>query len=590
LAHVKISFPDGSKKEVDLSSKEGLAILRHSASHVMAAAVCELFPGTKLAIGPAIDEGFYYDFDIPKKLTPEDLPAIEQKMQEMIKKDLKFTRIEASKEDAIDLMEKEGEKYKVEIIKDIPDKSVSFYRHGNFTDLCRGPHLPSTSYIKAFKLLSLAGAYFRGDEKREMLTRIYGTAFENESDLKDRLWRLEEAQKRDHRKLGRELDLFSLHEEAGAGFIYYHPKGAMLKSVLEDFLKAEHLKRGYELVSIPHLAKADLWKRSGHMDYYRENMYVMEVDKMEYVVKPMNCPGHILIFERKTVSYKDLPIRYFELGTVYRYEKSGVLHGLLRVRGFTQDDAHIFCSPEQLKGEINGVLDFAFDMLKTFGFDYEVNLSTRPDKFVGTQENWTHATEALENALKDKKIKYEIDPGAGVFYGPKIDIKLKDALGRLWQGPTIQVDFNNPERFDLNYIAEDGTKKRPVMIHRVVLGSIERFLGALIEHYAGAFPLWLAPVQVAILPISDRHFDYSKTVMEKLFKKGVRVTLDERREKIGLKIREAQLQKIPYMLIVGDKEASENTVAVRGRKDGDIGAQKLDDFTASLTAEIEAKS
>jgi threonyl-tRNA synthetase len=364
----------------------------------------------------------------------------------------------------------------------------------------------------------------------------------------------------------------------------------MLKSVLEDFLKAEHLKRGYELVSIPHLAKADLWKRSGHMDYYRENMYVMEVDKMEYVVKPMNCPGHILIFERKIVSYKDLPIRYFELGTVYRYEKSGVLHGLLRVRGFTQDDAHIFCSPEQLKGEINGVLDFAFDMLKTFGFEYEVNLSTRPDKFVGTQENWTHATEALENALKERKISYEIDPGAGVFYGPKIDIKLKDALGRLWQGPTIQVDFNNPERFDLNYIAEDGTKKRPVMIHRVVLGSIERFLGALIEHYAGAFPVWLAPVQAAILPISDRHLDYSKTVMEKLSKKGVRVTLDARREKIGLKIREAQLQKIPYMLIVGDKEASEGTVAVRGRKDGDIGAQKLDDFTASLTAEIEAKS
>jgi threonyl-tRNA synthetase len=590
LTKIKIAFPDGKKKEVDLSSKEGIEILRHSTSHVMAEAVSQLFPDAKFAIGPAIETGFYYDFDIPEKLTPDDLAKIEKKMREIIKKDLPFERLEMSKEDAIDIMEKEGEKFKVELLKEIPEGNVSFYRQGGFTDLCRGPHIPSTSHIKAFKLLSLAGAYWRGDESRQMLQRIYGTAFASKAELEDYLKKLEEAEKRDHRKLGKDLDLFSMHEEAGAGFIYYHPKGAMLRMVIEDFLKREHLRRGYQIVSIPHLAKADLWKRSGHMDYYRENMYVMKVDDMEYVVKPMNCPGHILIFERKTISYRDLPIRYFELGTVYRYEKSGVLHGLLRVRGFTQDDAHIFCTPDQLQDEIKSVIDFAFEMLKTFGFDYEVSLSTRPEKFVGGEENWSMATEALTTALKSRKIKYEEDPGAGVFYGPKIDIKLKDAIGRLWQGPTIQVDFNIPERFDLAYVGEDGAKHRPVMIHRVVLGSIERFLGALIEHYAGAFPTWLAPVQVSILSIADRHLEYARSVKETLMKNDVRAEVDGRREKIGLKIREAQLQKVPYMLIVGDKEAAGKTVSVRGRVKGDMGGRKVDDFTKDIVAEIKSKS
>lgn len=590
MPKISITLPDGTKKDIDASSKEGLEILRHSTSHVMASAVVELFPGTKLAIGPSIEEGFYYDFDMPQRLVPEDLEKIENKMREIIKKNLPFERVEISKKDAIDLMEKAGEKYKVEILKDIGGDSVSMYRHGAFMDLCRGPHLSKTGEIKAFKLLSIAGAYWRGDENREMLQRIYGTAFPTEKELKDHLWKLEEAEKRDHRKLGKELDLFSMHEEAGAGFIYYHPRGAMLKMTLEDFLKKEHLKRGYQLVSIPHLAKSDLWKISGHMDYYRENMYVMEVDEQEYVVKPMNCPGHILIFQRKTVSYKDLPIRYFELGTVYRYEKSGVLHGLLRVRGFTQDDAHIFCTPEQLQAEITGVIDFAFDMLKTFGFEYEVDLSTRPEKFVGTEENWRMATSALESALKAKGITYEIDPGAGVFYGPKIDVKLKDAIGRLWQGPTIQVDFNNPERFDLSYIGEDGAKHRPVMIHRVVLGSIERFLGALIEHYAGAFPMWLSPVQVMVLPIADRHLDYAKKVMASLVDTSIRAELDDRREKIGLKIRDAQLQKVPYMLVMGDKEASDGTVAVRARKEGDLGAKRTEEFIEQALKEIKSKS
>ena len=589
MSKARILLPDGKKKEVDLSSKEGLEILRHSASHVMAEAVSQLYPDAKFAIGPAIETGFYYDFDIPKKLTPEDLEKIEKKMQEIVKKDLPFERLEMSKQDALDILEKEGEKYKQELVMEIPDGTVSFYRQGGFTDLCRGPHLPSTSYIKAFKLLSLAGAYWRGDENREMLQRIYGTAFSNKKELDEYLHKLEEAEKRDHRKLGKELDLFSIHEEAGAGFIYYHPKGAMLRMVIEDFLKKEHIKRGYQLVTIPHLAKADLWKRSGHMDYYRENMYVMEVDKTEYVVKPMNCPGHILIFERKTVSYRDLPIRYFELGTVYRYEKSGVLHGLLRVRGFTQDDAHIFCTPDQLQEEIKATMNFAFDMLKTFGFEYEVNLSTRPEKFVGTEENWRLATEALEKAMKSRKIKYEIDPGAGVFYGPKIDIKLKDAIGRLWQGPTIQVDFNIPERFDLSFVGEDGAKHRPAMIHRVVLGSIERFLGALIEHYAGAFPAWLAPVQVSILPIADRHIEYANKLKDALMEKDIKVEIDSRREKIGAKIRDAQLQKVPYMLIVGDKEAKEEKVSVRSRSKGDLGPKGAKEFSAELLEEIASK-
>ena len=569
-----------------------LEILRHSTSHVLAAAVQKIYPEAKLGIGPAIEDGFYYDFDIPGvTLTPEDLIKVEEKMREIIKNNEKFERSEISKTEVIKYFEGKGEKYKVELIKELPDEKISIYKTGDFTDLCRGPHIESTGKIGAFKLLTIAGAYWRGVEKNPMLQRIYGTAFETEEDLKTHITKLEEAIKRDHRKLGRDLDLFNIYyEEAGAGLVYYHPRGARLRLLIEDFLRREHLKRGYDFVMTPHIAKVNLWNTSGHSSYYRENMYFLEIDKQEYVLKPMNCPGHILIYKNKLHSYRDLPIRFFELGTVYRYERSGVLHGLLRVRGFTQDDAHIFCTPEQLNSEILSVLDFAFEMLKTFGFDFEVDLSTRPEKFTGTEESWAHATEALASALKAKGIAYNIDEGAGVFYGPKIDIKMKDALGRPWQGPTIQVDFNLPERFDLNYIAEDGSKKRPVMIHRVVLGSVERFLGALIENYAGAFPLWIAPTQVIILPIADRHLKYANEIKNKLMESEIRVEVDARREKINFKIREAQLQKIPYMLIVGDKEEQNGRVAVRSRKEGDIGESDLLSFTSRMKNEIDTKS
>jgi len=569
-----------------------LEILRHSTSHILAAAVQGLYPGAKLGIGPAIEDGFYYDFDIPNvTLVPEDLIKIEEKMRELIKADLPFVREELSKTEALKLFESRGEKYKVELIKDIPEEKVSIYKTGSFIDLCRGPHVESTGKAGAFKLLTIAGAYWRGVETNPMLQRIYGTAFEKEEDLKTHITKLEEALKRDHRKLGRELDLFNIyHEEAGAGLVYYHPRGARLRLLIEDFLRREHIKRGYQFVMIPHIAKINLWNTSGHSSYYRENMYFMEIDKQEYVLKPMNCPGHILIYKSKLHSYRDLPIRYFELGTVYRYERSGVLHGLLRVRGFTQDDAHIFTAPEQLEEEITKVIDFALDMLKTFGFDYEVYLSTRPENSTGSEENWNHATEALKAALAKKGIKYAVDPGAGVFYGPKIDVKMKDALGRLWQGPTVQVDFNLPERFDLNYIAEDGKKRRPVMIHRVVLGSMERFIGALIEHYGGAFPVWIAPVQVILLPIADRHLPFAQKLKEQLEGEDLRVELDNRREKINLKIREAQLQKIPYMLILGDKEEKEGTVAVRARGEGDLGVCSLPSFLEKIKKEIDKRA
>jgi len=573
-----------------LEEPSKLEILRHSTSHVMAEAVKELFPDVKLAIGPSIETGFYYDFDMPHKLTEEDLPKIEAKMKEIIKRDEKFERQEITKEKAIRQMKEAGEIYKVEILQDIQDEKVSFYKNGNFIDLCRGPHIKSTKEIKALKLLSVAGAYWRGSEKNKMLQRIYGTAFEAQKELDDHLKFLEEAERRDHRKLGKQLDLFNIfQEEAGAGLVYYYPKGAVLREVIETFLKDEHRKRGYETVIIPHIAKADLWHTSGHYEYYREFMYTMKIDEQDYVVKPMNCPGHILIFKRKMRSYRDLPIRYFELGTVYRHEKSGVLHGLLRVRGFTQDDAHIFCTHHQLKDEIIKVIDFAFDMMKVFGFEYEINLSTRPEKFVGTKENWEHATDALISALKSKGETYKIDEGAGVFYGPKIDIKLKDAIGRLWQGPTIQVDFQLPERFDLVYTGEDGKEHRPAMIHRVVLGSMERFIGALIEHYAGAFPLWLSPVQVSILPIADRHLDYANKVKEQLLAENIRAEIDDRREKIGFKIREAEMQKMPYMLIVGDKDVEAQVVSLRARSKGDLGATKLAEFISSLKEEIAGK-
>ena len=567
-----------------------LETLRHSTSHVMAEAVKELFPDVLLAIGPSIDTGFYYDFDMPHKLTEEDLPKIEGKMKELAGRDEKFERQEIAKAEAVKQMRGAGEIYKVELLNEIPDDKVSIYKNGKFSDLCRGPHIKSTKDIKAFKLLSIAGAYWRGSEKNKMLQRIYGTAFETQKELDNYLKFLEEAEKRDHRKLGKQLDLFNIfQEEAGAGLVYYYPKGAVLRETIENFLKSEHRKRGYETVIIPHIAKANLWHTSGHFEYYRDNMYSLKVDEQDYVIKPMNCPGHILIFKRKLRSYRDLPIRYFELGTVYRHEKSGVLHGLLRVRGFTQDDAHIFCTHEQLKDEIIKVIDFAFDMMKVFGFEYEINLSTRPEKFVGTKENWEHATDALINALKSKGEKYTIDEGAGVFYGPKIDIKLKDAIGRLWQGPTIQVDFQLPERFDLTYTGVDGKEHRPAMIHRVVLGSMERFIGALIEHYAGAFPVWLSPVQVVILPIADRHLEYASKIKNELLGSEIRVEVDDRREKIGLKIREAEMQKMPYMMIVGDKEMSSNTVSLRARHKGDVGSVKLDEFISSVKEEIAGK-
>jgi threonyl-tRNA synthetase len=573
-----------------MNKKVDLETLRHSASHIMAQAVIELFPGVKLGIGPSIENGFYYDFDMPEQITPEDLPKIEKKMKEIIKANLKFERIEMSKAEAIKFMEERGEKYKIELLHEIEGDKVSLYKNGDFVDLCRGPHLRYTKEIKAFKLLSLAGAYWHGIETNPMMQRIYGTAWASKEDLEKHLQNLEEAKKRDHRKLGKELDLFSFHEEAGAGFVYYHPKGAIIRNVIEDFLKQENLKRGYELVYIPHIAKVDLWNTSGHTNYYRENMYFMQIDKQDYVIKPMNCPGHILIYKRKNNSYRDLPVRYFELGTVYRYEKSGVLHGLLRVRGFTQDDAHIFCRLEQLEGEIISVLEFIDYVMKVFKFEYVVNLSTRPEKFAGTVENWDQATEILQRALQDKNVPFELDPGAGVFYGPKIDVKLKDALGRVWQGPTVQVDFNLPERFNLTYTAEDGTRKTPVMVHRAILGSLERFMGALIEHYSGAFPAWLAPVQAKVMPIADRHNPYAEKIAATLRQKGFRVELDLRREKIGAKIRDAQLQKIPYMIILGDKEEKDEMISLRSRAKGDLGVKKLAEFTAGLAKEIDSRA
>jgi threonyl-tRNA synthetase len=570
-----------------MTTKEtGLEILRHSTSHVMAHAVQELFPGVKLGIGPAIENGFYYDFDLPQQITPEDLTKIEEKMREIIKKEHKFERSEMDKAKAIELFEGRGEKYKVELLHEIEDNKVSIYKSGDFVDLCRGPHIEHTGKIKAFKLLSIAGAYWHGLETNPMMQRIYGTVFPTQKELDEHLKNLEEAKKRDHRKLGRDLDLYSIHEEAGAGLVYWHPKGTVLRNLIEDFLKTENRRRGYEFVTIPHIGKIDLWNTSGHTNYYRENMYFMKIDEQDYVLKPMNCPGHILIFKRKTRSYRDLPIRYFELGTVYRYEKSGVLHGLLRVRGFTQDDAHIFCREDQLEGEIIDIIGFISFVMKVFGFEFKVNLSTRPESFAGTPENWERATAILEKTLQDRNLPFEIDPGAGTFYGPKIDIKLKDSLGREWQGPTVQVDFNLPQRFDLTYIDENGQPKTPVMVHRAILGSLERFIGALIENYGGAFPVWLAPTQVSVLPISEKYLDYAEKVAKELKENDVRVEVDRRGEKIGAKIRDAQMQKVPYMLIVGEKEQTAGTVAVRERSKGDLGAKPLADFLFDLKPEM----
>lgn len=556
----------------------------------MAHAVKSLWPDVKLGIGPSIEDGFYYDFEREEPFTLEDLDKIEEKMSEIIAHNYKFEHSEVKKAEAVKIFKKLGEKYKLELIKEIPDAVVGLYKDGDFVDLCRGPHIESTGQIKAFKLLAIAGAYWHGIETNPMLQRIYGTAFETPEELNDYLIIIEEAKKRDHRILGKQLGYFSLNEEVGPGLVLYHPKGAMLRMLIEDYIKKEHLRRGYELVVGPHIMKSDIWITSGHYDYYKENMYMFKIEGQEYAIKPMNCPGHILVYKSKTRSYRELPIRYFELGTVYRNEKSGVLHGLLRVRGFTQDDAHIFCLREQVEDEIVKVIDFVIDTLNVFGFeDFAVELSTRPVKSIGNDEDWEAAQSALINALKKKYLNFEINEGEGAFYGPKIDIKLRDALRREWQCATIQCDFALPERFNLTYVGPDGKEYRPIMLHRVILGSVERFTGALIEHFAGAMPLWLAPTQVIIIPVSERGVNYARQVERALLEQGVRVNFDARNERLQKKIRDAEIEKIPYMVILGETEAVENSISVRSKAQGDIGKLKLEDFIQMIKREVQEK-
>ncbi len=550
---------------VYIHTEEGMDIMRHSTSHVMAMAVKELFPGVKVTIGPSIENGFYYDFDYPRPFKEEDLTLIEEKMNEIIKQDLPFNREILSRSNAIDLFRQQGEDYKVEIIEGIDAENVSLYTQGSFTDLCRGPHIPSTGMIKAFKLTKVAGAYWRGDEKRAMLSRIYGVAFSDGKILRSYLNKLEEAKRRDHVKLGKQLELFSTYEEIGAGMIVWHPNGYLLRHLIEQFEINEHFKRGYEMVKGPELLKTDLWQKSGHFDNYRENMYFTVIDEQSYGIKPMNCLSHMLIYKSKIRSYRDLPKRYFELGLVHRHERSGVLHGLTRVREFTQDDAHIICTPDQLGNEIKGVLEFIKDVMKIFNFNYELEISTRPEKSIGSDEDWERATNALINAVKELGLPFEINEGDGAFYGPKIDVKLKDALDRKWQCATVQCDFTLPVRFDLSFMDQDGQRQQPVMIHRVILGSIERFIGVLIEHYAGAFPLWIAPMQARILTVTDRNNEFASFLLTSLKEAGFRVEADLRNEKLGLKVREAQMQKIPYMLVVGDKESEQGGVTPRLR-------------------------
>ena len=582
---------DCEVEPVTFRDSEGREVYWHSTAHIMAAAVKELFPTAKVTIGPPVETGFYYDFDYERPFTPEDLEKIEAKMAEIIARDEPFRREEVSKDEAIRLFKEMGENYKVEIIEEIPDDKVSLYHTGEtFVDLCRGPHIPSSGKVKAVKLLSVAGAYWRGDERNPMLQRIYGVSYPSQEDLEDYLRFLEEARRRDHRRLGKELDLFSIREEVGPGFIIYHPKGALVRTILEDFEKQEHLKRGYQIVMGPTLLKAELWKKSGHWDHYREMMYFTEVDEELYGIKPMNCLAHILIYKSRIRSYRDLPLRYFELGTVHRHEKSGVLHGLLRARAFTQDDAHIFCTPGQLKDEIKGVLNFIHDVMEMFGFPYEVEISTRPEKSIGSDEMWERATSALKESLEELGLPYEICEGEGAFYGPKIDVKLTDAIGRKWQCGTVQCDFALPERFDLTYVDSDGEKKRPAMVHRVILGSIDRFLGVLIEHYAGAFPLWLAPVQARVMNITDDQAEYAGQVADRLTQDGFRVEADLRNEKLGAKVRDAQMEKIPYMLIVGKREMAGGRVAVRHRRQGDLGPMELEEIIQRMRHEVEVKA
>ncbi len=569
-----------------------LDTLRHSCSHIMAQAVKELWPDVKLGIGPSIEDGFYYDFDKKEPFTDEDLANIEQKMREIIAKDEPFVRKEVSREEALKLFKELKEDYKVSLLQEIPDERVSIYKTGSdFIDLCRGPHIESTGKIKTFKLLSVAGAYWHGIETNPMLRRIYGTCFETQKELDEYLKNLEEAKLRDHRKLGPALEFFDIyHEEAGAGLVFYHPKGALLRTLIEDYEKKEHLKRGYKIVITPHIMQASLWQTSGHYEYYRENMYTFKIEDREFVLKPMNCPGHILIYKSKNRSYKELPIRFFELGTVYRHEKAGVLHGLLRVRGFTQDDAHIFCLPEQLKEEIKSIIDFVFDTMKVFGFqDVGIELSTRPQKYIGSDQDWQDATSALEESLKEKGLSYEINAGEGAFYGPKIDIKLKDALKRKWQCATIQCDFALPKRFNLTYVDSEGRERQPIMLHRVILGSLERFMGALIEHYKGSLPLWLSPTQVLVVPIKDSLREYGIKVKSALEENSIRTDMDNRNETLDKRIRQAELNKIPYCLVVGEREAKQETVSIRKRGSGDAGAKPIEEFIKQIRQEIDNK-
>ncbi len=570
-------------KNIDLDT------LRHSCSHVMAEAVKQLWPDVKLAIGPSIEDGFYYDFDKKEPFTDDDLVRIEEGMRRIISRNEPFVREELPRDKALELFKGLHEEYKVELIQALPDSTVSVYKTGaDFIDLCRGPHVTTTGAIKAFKLLSVAGAYWHGIETNPMLQRIYGTCFQTQDGLDEYLKNLEEAKTRDHRKLGPQLEYFDIyHESAGPGLVFYHPKGALLRKVIEDYEKKEHLRRGYQMVITPHIMLAELWKTSGHYEYYKENMYTFHIEEKEFVLKPMNCPGHILIYKSKGRSYRDLPLRLFELGTVYRHEKAGVLHGLLRVRGFTQDDAHIFCLPGQLKEEIKSIIDFVFDTMKVFGFqDLGIELSTRPEKYIGSEEDWQRATSALEDSLKEKGLAYDINAGDGAFYGPKIDIKLKDALKRKWQCATIQCDFALPKRFDLSYIDADGSQQQPIMLHRVLLGSLERFIGALLEHYAGALPLWLAPVQVMIIPIKADVLEYGQKVKKSLEEAGIRVELDSRNETLDKRIRQAEVEKIPYCLVIGGREAKQEAVSVRKKGLGDMGAMPVVDFVQRLTQEL----
>ncbi len=561
-------------------SPEANDVCRHSMAHIMAEAVLKMFPDAQFGIGPAIDTGFYYDFKLPRALTVEDLEAIEKEMEAGIKAKSPFVRKELSKEEAIKYFSETNQPFKVELINELGDQTITTFTHGGFTDLCRGPHVQDSGAVKHFKLLSVAGAYWRGDEKRPMLQRVYGTAFSSKEELKEHLERLEEAKKRDHRKLGKELDLYSIHEEVGPGLVFWHPKGARIRHIIETFWKEQHYRNGYELINTPHIGQKWLWETSGHLDFYKESMYSpMEIDEADYFIKPMNCPFHIMIYKSQMRSYRDLPLRWAELGTVYRYEKSGVLHGLMRVRGFTQDDAHIICTPEQIEDEIREVLRFSLGIWKAFEFkEVKAYLATRPEKAVGEESRWATAIDSLRKAVAAEGLECEVDDGGGAFYGPKIDLKVKDAIGREWQVTTIQFDFNLPERFDMTYVGADGQRHRPYMVHRALLGSIERFFGVLIEHHSGAMPLWLAPVQAVVIPVTEKHHDYARKVIDSMKHHGIRVELDDRNDKIGYRIRNAQLQKIPFMLILGDNEADEGKVTVRLRNGENLTGIALEDF------------